>query len=236
MCRDYLYRWPAWAVNPFLSCLVLNAVVFAVQRQMVEGTSGDAASRARTTGKKAKTTKDSKDRSAEFKTFQTQWLAVYLVILFADWLQGTHMYTLYTKYGETNKSVTPGSLFAIGFTSSAIFGTFLGLYVDRYGRRLGCITFCLLEIVINILEHYNDFYLLAIGRIMGGMSTSLLFTAFETWYSCEHRRRDFPEEDIAKTFAFAQIGNGICAVAGDCLQHHQRRHRYSYCKTGRLTD
>lgn len=81
--------------------------------------------------------------------------------MLADWLQGTHMYTLYSSYGQT-----PGTLFAVGFTSSAIFGTFLGLYVDRYGRRLGCITFCLLEIVINLLEHYNNFYLLAVGRIV----------------------------------------------------------------------
>jgi len=28
------------------------------------------------------------------------------------------MYTLYSKYGETNTAVAPGSLFAIGFTSS----------------------------------------------------------------------------------------------------------------------
>jgi hypothetical protein len=64
----------------------------------------------------------------------------------------------------------------------------------------------LLEIAINTLEHYNDFYLLAAGRIMGGMSTSLLFTAFESWMVSEHRKRGFPEEDLAKTFAMAQIG------------------------------
>ena len=56
---------------------------------------------------------------------------MYLVIMLADWLQGTHMYTLYNSaYG-----LNPGTLLAIGFTSSAIFGTFLGLYVDQYGRR-----------------------------------------------------------------------------------------------------
>ena len=82
--------------------------------------------------------------------------------MLADWLQGTHMYTLYnTTYG-----LNPGTLFAIGFTSSAVFGTFLGLYVDRYGRRLGCITFCLLEVVINVLEHYNNWYVLAVGSKM----------------------------------------------------------------------
>jgi len=207
-----LYRWPEWAVNPFLGCLVLNAVVFAVQRRIVAGAGGEAASRAAGRASMSNSAQQGQDRSAEFRIFQWQWLSVYLVIMLADWLQGTHMYTLYTTYGQT-----PGTLFAIGFTSSAVFGTFLGLYVDKYGRRLGCIAFCLLEVVINVLEHYNDFYSLAVGRIMGGISTSLLFTAFESWMVSEHRKRGFPEEDIAKTFAVAQIGNGICAVLAGVL-------------------
>ena len=50
-------------------------------------------------------------------------------------------------------------------------------------NRFGCIVFCLLEVGINLLEHVNDFHLLALGRVMGGISTNILFTAFETWYS-----------------------------------------------------
>lgn len=42
--------------------------------------------------------------------------------------------------------VNIGALFLTGFLSSAIFGTFLGIYVDRAGRKLGCIIFCLLEV------------------------------------------------------------------------------------------
>jgi hypothetical protein len=87
---------------------------------MVAGKGGDAATRAK--GNKAKTEKPTKEQAAEFTKFQWQWLSVYLVVMLADWLQGTHMYTLYSTYGQT-----PGTLFAIGFTSSAVFGTFLGL-------------------------------------------------------------------------------------------------------------
>jgi MFS transporter, MFS domain-containing protein family, molybdate-anion transporter len=54
---------------------------------------------------------------------------------------------------------------------------------DNWRNRFGCIVFCLLEVGINLLEHVNDFYLLALGRVMGGISTNILFTAFETWYS-----------------------------------------------------
>lgn len=61
--------------------------------------------------------------------------------MLADWLQGTNMYTLYLSY-----EVDVGMLFLTGFSSAAVFGTFLGLFVDRFGRRNGCIVFCLLEV------------------------------------------------------------------------------------------
>jgi hypothetical protein len=33
--------------------------------------------------------------SKAFRLFQVQYLTVYLIIMCADWLQGTNMYTLY---------------------------------------------------------------------------------------------------------------------------------------------
>lgn len=42
-----------------------------------------------------------------------------------------------------------GTLFLTGFLSSAVFGTFLGMYVDSWGRKLGCIVFCVLEVSVT---------------------------------------------------------------------------------------
>jgi MFS transporter, MFS domain-containing protein family, molybdate-anion transporter len=78
---------------------------------------------------------------AKFRLFQIQYLSVYFIVMLADWLQGTNMYTLYASYG-----VNIGYLFLTGFLSSAIFGTFLGIYVDTWGRRFGCLLFCVLEV------------------------------------------------------------------------------------------
>ena len=78
-----------------------------------------------------------------FRAFQVQYLSVFFIIMLADWLQGTNMYTLYLSYG-----VNVGNLFLTGFLSSAIFGTFLGIFVDSWGRKLGCIVFCLLEVIM----------------------------------------------------------------------------------------
>lgn len=110
-----------------------------------------------------------------------------------------------------------GTLFLTGFLSSAVFGTFLGIYVDSYGRRLGCIIFCVLEIAINLLEHIPNMPVLLIGRVLGGMSTSLLFTAFESWMVTEHRKRGFDESWLASTFNISSWGNGFGAILAGFL-------------------
>ncbi|CAN0514113.1 unnamed protein product [Laminaria digitata] len=70
----------------------------------------------------------------------------------------------------------------------------------------------MMKVVINALEHIPDMRLLIMGRVLGGISTSLLFTAFESWMVSEHRKQGFPEEWLASTFSAATVGNGIMAV------------------------
>ena len=56
-----------------------------------------------------------------------------------------------------------------------------------------------------------------IGRVLGGVSTSLLFSAFESWMVTEHRRRGFPEELLASTFSICSWGNGVVAIVAGFL-------------------
>eukprot|EP00571_Detonula_confervacea_P014271 CAMPEP_0172300508 /NCGR_PEP_ID=MMETSP1058-20130122/2582_1 /TAXON_ID=83371 /ORGANISM="Detonula confervacea, Strain CCMP 353" /LENGTH=452 /DNA_ID=CAMNT_0013010303 /DNA_START=247 /DNA_END=1608 /DNA_ORIENTATION=- len=149
---------------------------------------------------------------AEFDTFRRSYLSVYLVIMLADWMQGTHMYTLYLSY-----NVNISALFLTGFLSGAIFAPFLGSLVDKFGRKRSCIVYCILEIIINWLEHYSDFRTLLLGRILGGISTNLLFSAFESWMATEHRKRGFPEEWMARTYSECSIGNGATAILAGVL-------------------
>ncbi len=58
---------------------------------------------------------------------------------------------------------------------------------------------------------------LLFGRVLGGLSTSLLFTAFESWMVSEHRRQGFDEELLAGTFSIASAGNGIMAIVAGLL-------------------
>ena len=143
----------------------------------------------------------------DFYAFRRQYMVVYVIIMLADWMQGTHMYTLYLSYG-----VNISTLFLTGFLSGAIFAPFLGSFVDKFGRKRSCIVYCVLEIIINVLEHFHSFPVLIFGRILGGVSTNLLFSAFESWMTTEHRKRGFPEEWLSRTYSQCSIGNGTMAI------------------------
>jgi MFS family permease len=70
----------------------------------------------------------------------------------------------------------------------------------------------LAQVIINALEHIPSMNVLLAGRLMGGLSTALLFTAVESWMVTAHRAQDFPEELLANTFGLAATGNGLVAV------------------------
>eukprot|EP00658_Telonema_sp_P-2_P078038 TRINITY_DN7217_c0_g3_i2.p1 TRINITY_DN7217_c0_g3~~TRINITY_DN7217_c0_g3_i2.p1 ORF type:complete len:435 (-),score=106.81 TRINITY_DN7217_c0_g3_i2:242-1546(-) len=151
-------------------------------------------------------------KSVEFASFQRKYLFVYLTIFLADWLQGTNMYTLYMSY-----EVDVGALFLTGFGVSGICSMVVGPYIDKHGRKQACVLYCLLEIVINFLEHFSDFRVLMVGRVLGGLSTALLFTALESWMVTEHRKHGYSEQLLADTFSMAATGNGLVAVLAGVL-------------------
>ena len=51
-----------------------------------------------------------------FRSFQFSYVSVYLIIMLSDWLQGTHMWTLYNEYMESNALPSDGisTLFITG--------------------------------------------------------------------------------------------------------------------------
>lgn len=99
--------------------------------------------------------------------------------------QGPYVYKLYAEYGFSKGDI--GLLFIAGFGSSLLFGTVVGGFADKYGRRLNCLLFALLYGLSCITKHFNNFTILMIGRLLGGIATSILYSAFETWMIHEHR-------------------------------------------------
>ena len=62
--------------------------------------------------------------------------------------------------------------------------------------------------------------MLMLGRLLGGISTSLLFSVFEAWLIKAHADADLPKQCLPKSFSWAQFGNsGIAIMAGLIANH-----------------
>lgn len=212
--KVFLPDWPDWALDILIIMSILLLLAWGVSLLYnPESDSTADSNNNTTTGSTTATTKsnngniDDKKLSVQFYKFRQQYMIVYIIIMLADWMQGTHMYTLYLSYG-----VNISTLFLTGFLSGAIFAPFLGSFVDKFGRKRSCIVYCVLEIIINILEHFDHFPTLIFGRILGGISTNLLFSSFESWMTTEHRKRKFPEEWLSRTYSQCSVGNGTMAI------------------------
>merc|ERR1719473_636249 len=63
-----------------------------------------------------------------------------------------------------------------------------------------------------VTKHFNDYNILMVGRLLGGFSTSILWSAFESWMVCEHNKNGFSDKWIGSTFSLMITGNGLIAI------------------------
>jgi MFS family permease len=92
---------------------------------------------------------------------------------------------------------------------------------DKYGRKNAALTYCVTYILICITKHWSDYWVLMLGRFFGGIATSLLFTAFESWLVAEHFKRGYEAEWLDKTFAKAIfLGNGLVSIVSGLLANY----------------
>lgn len=153
-----------------------------------------------------------------FTLFQRSYLSVYILVIMSDWLQGPYLYELYSHYGFGESQIAV--LYVTGFAASAIFGTFTGGLADKFGRKRLCLVFCVLYSLSCLTKTISSVFVLLVGRLLGGISTSLLFSVFESWYLHEHlQTHDFPPEWTADTFSKSTLLNGIVAVLAGVVSH-----------------
>ena len=59
-----------------------------------------------------------------------------------------------------------------------------------------------------------------LGRLLGGISTSLLFSVFEAWLIKAHSDADLPKQCLPKSFSWAAFGNGAIAILAGLIANH----------------
>lgn len=146
---------------------------------------------------------------AKHASLLKRYLAVYLLAALSDWLQGPYVYALYDEYGYSQHDIAV--LFVAGFGSSMVFGTFVGGLADSCGRRKVTVLFAVIYIASCMTKHFKDFKVLMLGRLLGGVSTSLLFSVFDSWLIRSHADAGV-SSFLSKSFALAQYGNSIVAI------------------------
>ncbi|KAL5715486.1 hypothetical protein ACHQM5_017297 [Ranunculus cassubicifolius] len=130
--------------------------------------------------------------------------------LFSSDFTMDNVYVLYT-YGFGKGDI--GRLCIAGFGSSMLFGTIVGSLADKTGRKRACVTYCITYILSCATKHSPQYKILMVGRILGGIATSLLFSSFESWLIAEHNKRNFEQQWLSITFSKAIFfGNGLVAI------------------------
>jgi MFS family permease len=167
---------------------------------------------------------------------ESQWYKAYGLAMAADWLQvsrepraedkstcvvltilphqGPYLFSLYRdEYG-----LDPGlilNLYLTDFVTTAIAAYFIGTLSDKYGRKLFCMVYCLTYALSCFLTAMPITPLLYLGRILGGISTTILFIVFDAWMVTNFRDRKLAEDgcDLTRTYATSSVVNSLVAIA-----------------------
>ena len=63
------------------------------------------------------------------------------------------------------------------------------------------------------IPHSSRFGVLLVGRMLAGVATSLLFSAFEAWLVAAHAAKGFDAALLGSVFSAATLyGNGLAAI------------------------
>jgi MFS family permease len=160
-------------------------------------------------------------------SLQTRFLAVFWLMRMADWLQGPYFFEVYSSKVYDGIPVTTtlvSQIFLTGFAVTGALGPIIGRLVDRCGRKKGTIAFALLYTVSAFSTFSNKLWVVLLGRVAGGLGTSLLFSAPEAWLVGEHARSGSEARWLGETFGWAYAGDSIVAIlAGQLAGQAARR-------------
>ncbi|KAG8876585.1 hypothetical protein FRB97_004095 [Tulasnella sp. 331] len=155
---------------------------------------------------------------AVFSALQRNYLFVYAVVMGADWLQGPYVYSLYKDQYEYPERIV-ALLFVMGFTSAGLTAPLVGVWADKLGRRRMCLYFCLSYAAACFCTLVPFLPVLLAGRVLGGFSTSILFSCFESWLVSASQSTGVSQSDLSTIFGQATLVNGFVASAAGIVSN-----------------
>ena len=160
------------------------------------------------------------EKPAGVKVLQAKFLTVFWLMRMADWLQGPYFYEVYSSKiigGNPVSLDLVSKIFLVGFATTGIFGPLLGRLVDTVGRKAGTLAYAALYAIGALSTRSALLPLLLLGRVAGGLGTSLLFSAPEAWLVGEHQKANFDGKWLGQTFGWAYAGDSLVAITAGQL-------------------
>ncbi|KAG2257575.1 hypothetical protein Bca4012_094744 [Brassica carinata] len=142
--------------------------------------------------------------SSPFNSFKNSYVLVFSIMMAGDWLQGPYVYYLYSTYGFGKRDIGQLFIYSVCYQRRAYY---ICVCFGFRGRKRACVTYCIVYILSCITKHSPQYRVLMVGRILGGIATSLLNSAFRSWLIAEHNK--WLSLTISKTVFF---GNGLVAI------------------------
>jgi hypothetical protein len=139
------------------------------------------------------------------------YLIVYAVVMGADWLQGPYLYSLYHEQYEYVEHMV-AVLFVTGFIAAGVTAPLVGAWADQYGRKRICMYFCILYMLSCVTKLFQNFGMLFLGRVLGGIATSILFSVFEAWLISSSNARHLTSAELSSIMGRASLVNGFVAT------------------------
>lgn len=204
-----------WAGNPdklfdvLFGSLIAGVCGIRLFNKATSPSKGDIAS-----GSEDETAEEEKKRSG-LASLRRRFLAAFWFFRLSDWMQGPYFFAVYASKvfgGNALDESVVARLFLTGFATSAILGPSLGRLADSCGRKAGTLAFALFYALGALSTRANVLWVLFLGRIFGGIGTSLLEAAPEPWMVSEHMKNGYPASGIGETFSTAYFGNSILAI------------------------
>ena len=233
MCliSERLFDVPESLFNTCLGCLLTVIVTSKVliryfrykqeQRQRIQRTAAASSSTSNNDPQQQKLQRElelEEEKSAKpeyAKAIQYKFLPVFWLLRTAFWMSGPYFYAVYASKivnGVPASTSLISQIFLVGFAAIALIGPVTGKAFDVYGRKKGTIAATLVYSLGTLSTQTSSLGLLFVGRGVGGVGTSMLSNAPESWLVSEFQNTPDDGRWLYDTFGLAFSGDYIAAI------------------------
>jgi len=149
--------------------------------------------------------------TAEFKTFQTNFLIGYMTVMMGEVLCVASFFHIMTSLKMSFDDIT--TLYIVSVGATTIFGVIVEIF-DIGSRRDKCVATALLYAIATFtLFSGGNMEILLLGRCLYGAGSVLLHSAFDSYLVHDHASQGFPDDWLLHTFSKLAHGMTIVAIA-----------------------